>query len=392
MAKNAPTVIDYLECEFAPFSDVSLNVLDACAASELAMMRAEGFAPTPCRVRDLLQAEHYPEMFSGIIADNLRRALVALAASPRFRDVVVEDVTGVVDEAAQTQFGAVFLRLPGSFAICAFRGTDGSVTGWREDFNMACTWPVPGQAQAAAYLARMAARTREPLYVCGHSKGGNLAAYAAVKAPAEVRARIARVWDLDGPGFRPEAFAPGEYERMAGRIEKVIPRESVVGLVLERRHDWRVVASSAFSVMQHDAFTWEVDLTARDFVTVEAPSAGALYARDVVASWLARYTDAELSLFVETLFSALRRMAGSDNLADVFAEGKNPVAVLTQAAREADGEGRALAMRMMGELTADAAKTAAASVADAVQNAVEGRAQSATARPEARGPEGHADA
>ena len=144
--------------------------------------------------------------------------------------------------------------------------------------------------------------------------------------------------------------------------------------------------------MQHDAFTWEADLTARDFVAIESPSAGALYARDVVASWLARYTDAELSLFVETLFSALRRMAGSDNLADVFAEGKNPVAVLTQAAREADGEGRALAMRMMGELTADAAKTAAASVADAVQSAVEGRTQAATARPEARGPEGHAGA
>ena len=377
MTKGTPTVIDYLESEFAPFSEVPPNVLDACAASELAMVRAEGFSPLPFHARDLLLAEHYPEMFSGIIADNLKRTLLALAASPRFRDVVVEDVTGVVDEAAQTQFGATFLRLPGSFAICAFRGTDGSITGWREDFNMACTWPVPGQAQAAAYLARWAAHTEEPLYVCGHSKGGNLAAYAAVKAPAEVRERIVRVWDLDGPGFRPEAFAPGEYERMAGHIEKVIPRDSVVGLVLERRDDWRVVASSAFSVMQHDAFTWEVDLATRDFRTLAAPSAGALYARDVVASWLARYTDAELALFVETLFCALRRMAGSDNLADVFAEGKNPVSVLTQAAREADGEGRALAMRMMGELTADAARTAAASVADAVQSVARDATQAA---------------
>lgn len=384
MAK-ATTVLDYLESEFATFGEAPVNALDACAFAELAMVRAEGLAPLPCHPRDLLLAEHYPEMFGGFIAQSLRRCLVALAASPRFRDLWVEDVTGIVDEDARTQFGAVCVRCPGQFAICAFRGTDGTITGWREDFDMACTWPVPGQAQAAEYLEAIAARTEGPLYVCGHSKGGNLAAYAAAKASEATFARIRRVWDLDGPGFRPEALSAREQARVAPVLDKIIPRDSVVGLVLEEGENWRVVPSTSLSVLQHDAFTWEADLAARDFAHLDAPSASALYARDVVAGWLRNYSRAELALFVETLFRTLRRMAGSDNMSDVFKPGENALAVLAQAAREADGEGRALAVKMLGDLTASAAKTAAATVAGAVQSAIAGAAQAVgEALPEGR--------
>ena len=381
MTAHAPTVLDYLDTDFAPFSDdAPFNPLDACVFAELAMVRAEGFASCPCHLRDLMHAERYPEMFSGFIAADLRRAFLAAAASPRFRDLEVLDVTGVTDEGAQTQFAALAMSCPGRFTVVSYRGTDGTITGWREDCNMAFTWPVPGQAQAQSYLERMAERTRGPLYVCGHSKGGNLALYAAVKVPAEVRSRIAAVYDLDGPGFRPQAFSDEEYARVRDRLVKVIPRDSVVGLVLETRGDWRVVPSSNVAVMQHDAFSWQADLARRDFAYLDEPSQGALYFKGVVDEWLAGYSDDELRLFVNTLFDSLRHMAGSDSMAQVFGEGKNPFAVLSDAARKADGDGKALAMRMVGQLTGIATKAAGRTMADSVGDFLQDTVQGLTDR------------
>lgn len=370
MDTSAPTILDYLETEFATFQEVPLNPLDAAVFAELAMVRAEGLLEDGDQLRHLLQAEHFPTMFDGFISQSLRRLLVAAAASPRFRTLEVRGFEGVVDEGLQTQFAGALFVCPGQFAFVAFRGTDGTITGWREDFNMAFLWPVPGQAQALAFLEQAAHTCAEPLYVGGHSKGGNLAAYAAIKAPAEVRERIRTVFNLDGPGFRAQAFTEEEYQALAGRIVKVIPKKSVVGLVLETRDDWRVVPSSNVSLMQHDAFSWGVDLAARDFAREDALSGSSLFFRSMINAWVEHYTAEELRLFVDTLFDALRSMATDDALDTLFSDGSNPFVVLADAVRSASGEGKALAARMAADLTATAAKTASRSTTELLQGAM----------------------
>lgn len=132
------------------------------------------------------------------------------------------------------QFAATTYVCPGHFAYVGFRGTDTTLTGWREDFNMAYRAPVEAQVLAARYLAAVAADSRLPetLLVGGHSKGGNLAEYAALTAAPEVQQRIARLYNHDGPGFKAGLFTAADYEPLAGRMTKQVPADSMVGILM----------------------------------------------------------------------------------------------------------------------------------------------------------------
>ena len=151
---------------------------------------------------DLLAAELYDSMFTGLDHDNIKRQIASFAASPRFRELEMRDYAALLDQERRVQFSATCYVMPGAWAYVAFRGTDTSFTGWRENFDMAVTPPVPAQRMAAAYLELVARHLPQRLYVGGHSKGGNLATYAAVRCSDAVRARIACVFDHDGPGFK----------------------------------------------------------------------------------------------------------------------------------------------------------------------------------------------
>ena len=140
-------------------------------------------ARSAVRFADALRAELYPSMFTGLDPHRVKENLLALAASPRFRDMRVRDYLSLFDTDRQTQFAAMTFVHRKDFAYVGFRGTDTSFTGWRENFNMAYTAPVPAQEQAARYLQAVAPRAPKRVYVGGHSKGGNLAVYAALKAP-----------------------------------------------------------------------------------------------------------------------------------------------------------------------------------------------------------------
>ena len=171
--------------------------------------------------------------------------LVQLAAkTPRFRGVRLFAYTHEYDEAQAKQFDALSFLLPDGTLFVAFMGTDTSLAGWKEDFNMAFQYPVPAQVTAADYLARVAELWKDvPIVLTGHSKGGNLAVYAAMNAEDGVKDRIERIYSLDGPGF-PEAVVNSfEYSSVSGRIVKIVPDSSVVGMVLETPERCIVVKS-----------------------------------------------------------------------------------------------------------------------------------------------------
>ena len=217
-------ILDYLGTEFASFEEKPFNPVDSAALSQFCMVRAEGIVPPlrerkafgrlgtivknllspsgrPAHFLDTLRAEHYEHMFSGLIPGRVKENMLALAASPRFRDMVIRDYLSLFDTERQTQFAAMTFVYKKEFAYVGFRGTDTSITGWRENFNMCYTAPVPAQEQAARYLEAVAPHLPRRLFVGGHSKGANLALYAALNASAAVQDRIERVYTHDGPGF-----------------------------------------------------------------------------------------------------------------------------------------------------------------------------------------------
>ena len=353
-----PYLLDYLEAKLASFEDEPLNPVDSAALTQLCMVRGEDVLPPleerksfaglrailrnvtsretrPVPIRDMLLAEHFPGMFTGLDPKNIKLNLFALATSPRFRTMCAHDYLSLFDAEQETQFAAMTFTAKKQFVYVGFRGTDTSLAGWKENFNMAFADAVPAQHQAERYLEAIAAKTTGPLYVGGHSKGGNLAEYAALKASPETQARIERVFIHDGPGFKEGTFSDKDYEPLQGRIHKTIPTESFVGILLESQAPVHVVKSRAKGLDQHSVFSWEVDDALDDFAYAgEMPESTKLMAESLRA-WLARFDDREREAVVESVFRAIEA-SGADDAGDLLSGGSKSIAILVDALKKAE--------------------------------------------------------
>lgn len=229
--------------------------------------------------------------------------LLRAAATERFAGVRVRHAAAVTDPDRDMQFAAVIFALPDGTLFVAFRGTDSSLAGWHEDFNMAFESPVPAQSAAVAYLNAIAAGTDTPIFLGGHSKGGNLAVYAAAHADAAVQTRIRAVYSFDGPGLDDATVASDGYARIARRIRSFVPQQSVVGLLMAYHPEYTVVQSDGLGLLQHNAFTWQVRGT--DFVAVTELDVSSQLVDHTVHAWLSRVSPEQRRRFVSTIFGVL---------------------------------------------------------------------------------------
>ena len=221
----------------------------------------------------------------------------------RFADTRVSWYYDVVDTAADIQLAVATFWLPDGTAFVAFRGTDSTIVGWKEDFLLSYLPETEGQRRAAAYMDAHFAALDTPLRVGGHSKGGNLAVYAAVSTCPAVRKHITAVYCNDGPGFL-EAFTQSEaYREMLPRIICIVPEESIIGTLLSNEAYQHVVKSNAVSIIQHDGFSWQV-LGPR-FVEAEKRSDGSYLTETTLRAWLRGMDENDRRLFVGTLFGML---------------------------------------------------------------------------------------
>ena len=305
-------MLDYARSRLERFDERGFCTVDSLILSWVAYTRLPAgdsdLAPARgwegVRLADLHRAEHFDAYYAGMWSEEAGLALLAaVAASPRFRDVRVVGYADITDPRAEKQFAAMTLRLAEDLSYVAFRGTDASLVGWKEDFNLSFRCPVPSQVAAARYLADVAGRLDGELVVGGHSKGGNLAVYAAASVPADVGGRITRVFSHDGPGFLPEFLATGEFANVAPRIDKTLPQSSLVGMLLEQQEGFRVVKSNRLLIWQHDPFSWRVD--GRDFVYLDDLAPDARYLDAAISAWLSSRTNEERERFIDTLYSVV---------------------------------------------------------------------------------------
>lgn len=306
-SQDEKNLFGYLAREFETLDERPLAEVDSLVLACLSYYRwpgeeVRGRDGVP--VRELFRAECFDEMTRGLWdPEGLVRLLTAVAASPRFRDVRVCCYVDDFDETAEKQFSACTLRLPSGGAYLSFRGTDNTVVGWKEDFNMAFETGVPSQYAAISYLERVEPLVEGPLYLGGHSKGGNLAVCATARCPGSVAARIARAFSHDGPGFTEEALSDAGWLDRAHLVSKTVPRSSVIGMLFERQEDYAVVESSTSGLMQHNPFSWVVEGT--DFSYAEGIGRGASFVDKTLNEWIASMTHEERAGFVDTLFSVI---------------------------------------------------------------------------------------
>ena len=231
--------------------------------------------------------------------------IAAAATNPRFFNVRACLSAERSDDELERQFAAVTFRLPTGEHYVAFRGTDNTLLGWKEDFNMAFRNTVPAQEAARDYLNAVAAQVEGPLIVGGHSKGGNLAVFAAMTCDPLVRSRITLCYNHDGPDFTDEVVASPEWANAWELVEKTVPGESLIGLLLgSHGQDPIIVQSSREGVLQHDPFSWVVE--GNDFAREKALSYDAYRTGKRVNGWLREKSVADRERFVDILYRVVR--------------------------------------------------------------------------------------
>ena len=316
--RDKKNLFGYLAREFETFDERPIGEVDSLVLSCLSYYRWPGEevrGPEGLPVRELFRAESFDAMTQGLWdPEGLVHLLASVAASPRFRDVRVCAYADDFDESAEKQFSACTLLLPCGGAYLSFRGTDNTVVGWKEDFNMAFETGVPSQLAAVSYVERVAPLIEGPLYLGGHSKGGNLAVCAAARCSARVASRIARSFSHDGPGFTEEALADAGWIDRAHLVSKTVPRSSVIGMLFERQEDYAVVESSTSGLMQHNPFSWVVE--GADFSYAQGIGRGASFVDKTLNEWIASMSHKEREGFVDTLFSVINA-GGKDTFGEL---------------------------------------------------------------------------
>ena len=282
-------VFGYLTHEFETFEQRPLGDVDSLVLACLSYFQLPPEAEAGMDLRDLFRAEWLEGMTGGLWDPaGLSRLMACVAASPRMRGIRLSCYAEDLDAAREKQFSACTLRLPGGDAYVSFRGTDNTLVGWKEDFNMAFERDVPSQVSAKAYLERVAPTISGRIYVGGHSKGGNLAAYVASTCSSEVAARLQRVFSHDGPGFTAESLAASSWRERARLVSKTVPRSSLIGMLFEQQEEYSVVDSSTVGILQHDPFSWVVE--GCDFVRVKGIARGAAALDETLNQWISSMT------------------------------------------------------------------------------------------------------
>ena len=308
------TIIDYvawrgdLTFEHSPWGEIDAVIAAMVAYANLGENELVFGSGRTLKLADLAGSdvlERYPQEGIGDSVKIRDRFLTDLACSRRFQDITVLDQVNDVDASRDIQFSAMTLDVPGVGIVIAFRGTDPSLVGWKEDFMMSYESPVPAQAAAVAYLERAAAQRPGDLYVTGHSKGGNLAVYAASHVSVEIQARLKTICSFDGPGLDDETMASQGYLNIRDRIHSVIPDESVVGLLMHYHPDYRVVESTATSLFQHEPFTWK--LLGKEFVERAQVSLQSRVLDQTMHEWLSTCSKQERKIFVQAVFSLFEK-------------------------------------------------------------------------------------
>lgn len=220
----------------------------------------------------------------------------------RFRGTKVAHFREVFDKEKVQQFAALVFLLPNGSKYVSFRGTDLSITGWKEDFLMSFTAETEGAKEAVSYLNEVAACVEGDLILGGHSKGGNFAMFAAAFCDDAVKERILKVYNNDGPGFREEIVRSAAYRELLPKITNIVPQTSIIGRLLSNEAAHTVVKSTAAGIFQHDVTTWEV--TKDKFVRAE-PDAFSDFVEKSLGTWLETMDDEARKSLVETVFSMI---------------------------------------------------------------------------------------
>lgn len=339
----AGTVIDYVK-EYGRYTleQEPMNDVDSLVLCQLSYLKFDGIVPgvrenrRSVSLREVAAHPDYEKLFADERFEKNNRALFeAMLASRRYRQLRLNCYINIVEDEWETQFSAVTFLLGDGTLYIAYRGTDETIIGWKEDFNMAFLSPVPGQSYSVKYLNMVTGRLENPFYIGGHSKGGNLAVFAAMNCAPYVQERILKVYSMDGPGFRPEVLRECHYEKVADRTVKILPHSSLVGMIFEKDIPYQVVESRTFGLAQHDPFTWLIE--DGHFRYVPDIYESRKFLDGALNEWILSLNREQLKTFVDTLYHVISA-SQAQTLIEFTADWRKSMNAVVAALKEVDGQ------------------------------------------------------
>ena len=268
--------------------------------------------------------------------------MMEMAKSVRFGKCVVRNYVNDIVTEAEQQFAAMEIVLEDGTSYVSFRGTDDTIIGWKEDFNLS-TGVVPAQKRAIEYLQKISEHTDGMLRVGGHSKGGNLAIYGSVMCKS-AHEKILEFYSNDGPGFSREFQELPEMKEMMPKIIRIIPEYSIIGTLLEHEKEPVIVASSSKGLLQHDGFSWEVQGPA--LVRRDSLNKTALRFIEILHKWIDGMDTEQKRLLIEDLFATLQA-SGYENLSEVQSGGLKSLAAMVKRVEKCAPESRGMMQELL---------------------------------------------
>ena len=302
------TLLNYLDkYGNKSFLEYKFNNVDNLILSQLSYLSFSGIVPSLYEkgIRLDEACEKYFQKFSmndinhsWYLIPKISNLLKRMSDCDRYKDAILYNYVNLIDK--HGQFGALCIRLNDDSVYVSYEGTDDTMVGWKEDFEMACSYPVSSQKYAVMYLNRAIKFSDLVVRVGGHSKGGNLAVCAVMNCHFYIRNKIIEIYNDDGPGFLRQQVISSKYKKIAAKIKMFIPKQSIVGILMYHNTNYKVIRSSGFGILAHDVFNWQVN--DNDFVYDEL-SGRSIKLQKNINKYLDKLSVAERRKVVESLFS-----------------------------------------------------------------------------------------
>ena len=313
-------IFDYLDqVAYDSIYDTPFNELDMLMLTELTYLPfdqivSDQMSPD-CTCRLFEAAEKVPQDLSMLVTKNRLKLLEKIASSTRFKNIKLMGYVNDIDPDVQKQFAAMIFKIKPETYVLTFRGTDDSIIGWKEDFHMTYMDQVPAQKTAVNYLRKAMDALPGQFILTGHSKGGNLASYAASQIEPKYQERIQSIYSYDAPGLNHSVITSQGYQTISEKIKRYIPQGSIVGMMLETPKQAQIVKSTAIGgLAQHDTFTWQI--SDQTFVLLDNLNPDSLQVDKTLKNWVDSVSDEELKDFFD-LFFGLILDAGISSINDL---------------------------------------------------------------------------
>lgn len=362
-------IIDYVK-EYGKYSflELPLNEVDSLVLSQMIYMNYAPFVPgmqernSPVSIQSIYNHPDKERILDDYwYRESNMELFTAAAQSPRFGTLKMNYYVNVINLESETQFSAMTFVLEDKNVYIAFRGTDATLVGWKEDLNLAFSKPLRSQQLAVEYMERVAAYIGGDFYMGGHSKGGNLAVYAAMNCSETARNSLLQVYNHDGPGFRPEIRQMGKYEEVADRIHKFVPRSSVVGMILEDHEEYEIIDSKSIGAFQHNVYSWKIEDD--HFVRVDNMKSAKMLRDAALNEWILSLTEEEAHSFIDTFYQVITA-SQVNSFFEFSADWKKCLTAMVEAAKEVDEETRKVIHKLLRSLIEITGERAAAELAE----------------------------